>query len=214
MPDQNQTQTPAPTQTPPPAATGEPAANQTQGAPAPKKSNAAVIVIVIILVVLVVLGVGGYLAFRYAKNKVNKTLNSVTSSTSSTSSSGTAQNTANSVADTFNAAKDTAPTSGLGLEINSELKTILTGVFGGAKISEWMDLGDGTVLTYTVKRLITTDDFAKVETAFVSKGWVKSSNYNTDSDFSIDFTKSGKDLRTSGTVGEQRVSATVSQVTQ
>jgi hypothetical protein len=204
MPDQNQNPTPAPT-------------SQNQGQPVQgKKSNVGLIIVIVILVILILFGVGGYLAYRYAKNKVNNVLNSA-STTGSTTSSGTtssgdsAQNTANSVADTYNSAKDTTPTTGLGVEVNGEIKTTLAEVFGGAKLSEWMDLGSGTVLTYTLKRQITTSDYAKVETAFINKGYVKSVNYTTDQDFSVYFSKNGKDILLGGTVGEQKVSATISQ---
>lgn len=202
MPDQNQNPAPAPTNQ------GQPV----QG----KKSNVGLIIVIVILVLLILFGVGGYFAYRYAKNKVNNALNSATSTTGTTSSGTTgsgesAQNTANSVADTYNSAKDTTPTTGLGVEVNTEIKATLAEVFGGAKLSEWMDLGDGTILTYTLKRQVTASDYAKIETAFVNKGYVKSVNYTTDQDFSVYFTKGGKQILLGGTVGEQKVSATISQ---
>ena len=176
------------------------------------------IVVIVILVVLILFGVGGYFAYRYAKNKVNNALDS-TSSTSSTSSSSTtgsdsAQNTANSIADTYNSAKDIAPVSSVGIEINTEAKAVIGGVFGGAKLSSEMDLGDTAILTYTVKRLITTTDYTAVESAFINKGWVKVSSYNTDSDFALDFSKNNISLSVSGSDKGQEVTATASRTSQ
>ena len=203
MPDQNQSQAPA--QAPV-------SQNQGQNAGSGKKSNTCLIVGIVILVILVILGVGGYFAFRYAKNKVSTALNtSSTTSTDTTGSNDSAQNTANSIADSYNTAKDTTPTTGLGVEVNGEIKTTLAEVFGGAKLTEWMDLGDGTVLAYILKRQITTTDYSKIETAFVNKGYVKSVNYTTDQDFSVYFSKNGKDILLGGTVGDQKISATISQ---
>lgn len=209
MPDQNQNQAPAPTsQAPTPAPT-----SQNQAQPPAKKSKVGLIIVIVILVVIILFGVGGYLAYRYAKNKVNNALNlsSSTSSTSSTTGStgSTTEETGDSVDDIYNSTKDTTPTTGLGVEVNGELKTTLAEVFGGAKLSEWMDLGDGTVLTYTLKRQIVATDYAKIETAFVNKGYVKSINYTTDQDFSVSFSKAGKDISLVGTVEEQRISATI-----
>lgn len=211
MPEQSQSQTPAPApaQAPTPAPT-----NQSQSQGSGKKSNACLIIVIIGLVVLVLLGVGGYLAYRYAKNKVNKALNSATStsSTSSTTeSSDSATNTANSIADTFNSAKDITPVSAIGAQINAEVKATISGVFGGAKLSSEMDLGSASSLTYTIKRQITTADYTAVETAFIGKGWVKVGSYNTDSGFSLDFTKNNISLSVSGNDKGQEVSATASQ---
>lgn len=211
MPDQSQNAAPAPTspnQNPAPAPV-----NQNQNQPQGKKSNVGLIVVIVILVVLILFGVGGYLAYRYAKNKVNNALNTATSTTGTTSSDS-ATNTANSIADTYNSAKDLTPVSSVGVEINTEVKSIISGVFGGAKLSSEMDLGDTASLTYTIKRLIAATDYTAVESAFIAKGWVKVGSYNTSSDFSLDFTKNNISLSVSGSDKGQEVTATASRVSQ
>lgn len=194
----------------------------TQAAPAgggnsaPKKSNACTIIVIIVLALLVLGGVGGYLAYRYVKGKVKNVVDTATNTTSSVSTTTTTTGTSSDqeVKNNYNNTNAVTATSTQGKTYSSEIAGILNPIFGGAKLSEWMDLSGSDAMTFLVPRKVTAADFATIESAFVAKGYSKSANYTTSTDMSIYLDNSTVEILLGSTVGEATVRATVSQKTQ
>lgn len=187
------------------------------GTGAPKKSNACMIIVIILLVLLVLGGVGGYLAYRYVKNKVNNVVDTAKTSTSSSSSTTTTTDSTSSdqeVKNNYNNTAAVTATSVSGKTYSTEIAGILSPIFGGAKLSEWMDLNGSDSMTFLVPRKVTAADFASIENGFVAKGYSKNANYTTSTDMSIYFDNATVEILTGTTVGESTVRATVAPKTQ
>lgn len=204
MADQVQPKAAAPAQT-------APAANTTT---APKKSNTCMIVVIILLVLLVLGGVGGYLAYRYVKGKVKSVVDNAGNTSSSYSSTTTTTTTTSSSSDqevknNFNNTNPVTATSTQGKTYSTEVSGILTPIFGGAKLSEWMDLNGGDSMTFLVPRKVTAADFTAIENGFIAKGYSKTSNYTTSTDMSVYFDNSTVEILVGTTVGEATVRTTV-----
>lgn len=180
-----------------------------------KKSNTCLIIVIIVLVLLVLAGVGGYLGYRYVKNKVK---DAVDTSTSSSSSSDTTTTTSSSsdqeVKNNYNNTNAVNPTSTQGKTYSSEIIGILSPIFGGAKLSEWMDLSGSDAMTFLLPRKVTSSDFTSIESGFIAKGYSKNANYTTSDEMSIYFDNSTVEILVGCTVGEATVRATVAPKTQ
>jgi len=168
-----------------------PAPVQTQSQPTNsggKKSNVGLIIALVLIGILLILSVGGYFTYRYIKNRVKTAVSDLGTATSSsdesTSSSGTS--TGSSYAD----AKDLTPTGTLLVNLNTEIKPILTTIFGGAKLESWTNLSeDYGYNLYRVKRNSTAADVATLESAILAKGYTKQSASQDETGFMLIFDK-------------------------
>jgi len=206
MPDQNQTQ-----------AVPQPVQQQPQQQGQPKKSNACLIVVIVAVGLLIILGVGGYFTYRYLKGKVTDTLkNSSTSSTSSGGSTSTSsgETTDQTVTNDYNNAKAVTPTTDMSKAAQSDIEAVIKPIFGGAKLTEWMNLNSSEAMTFLLPRKVTSADFAAIDNGFIQKGYSRNANYTTSEDTSVYFTKSNIEILLGCTAGEVKVSATVSQAAQ
>jgi len=191
-----------------------PAASAGNGTGTAKKSNTCMIIVIIVLVLLVLGGVGGYLAYRYVKGKVKNVVDNASTSTSSSTSPTTTTTGSSSdqeVKNNYNNTDAVIATSALGKTYSSEIAGILTPIFGGAKLTEWMNLNDGDTMTFLVPRKVTSADFTTLENGFIAKGYSKSTNYTTSTDMSVYFTNSSVEISVSITAEEATVRTTVIQ---
>lgn len=209
MADQVQPKEAAPVQ----AAQTAPAGN---GASTPKKSNTCVIIVIIVLVLLVLGGVGGYLAYRYVKGKVKNVADNATTSSNTSSSTTTtdSSSTDQEVKNNYNNTNAVTPTSDFGKTNSKVIGDILSPIFGGAKLSEWIDLNDSNSMGFLVPRKITSSDFATIESAFIAKGYSKDANYTTSDEMSVYFSNSSVEILLGCTVGEATIRTTVAQKAQ
>jgi len=196
-----------------PAAAAAPTqASAASGAKPAKKSNTCMIIVIIVLVLLVLAGVIGFFAYRYVKNKVNDVVDTATTSKVDTSTTTTTDSTNSDqeVKNNYNNTSAVSPTSDMGKTYSAEIEGILKPIFGGAKLTEWMDLNDGNTMGFLVPRKIASTDFATLETAFVNKGYSKDANYTTSDEMSLYFSNSSVQILLGCVSGEAVVRATVS----
>ncbi len=157
-----------PTQPMPPPPMGQPPA---------KKSNTGLIIAIVIIVIVVLGGLGAFLLFRGAKNTVTnaiKALPSISPTGSSYTSSATTTSSPSSGNKEYAEAKDNTPTNAVAVEVNNDLKAVLTQLFSGAKLDTWAATTDDSVnLAYVTQKAISTSDYNAFEAAVVAKGYAK-----------------------------------------
>jgi len=160
-----------PTQPTPPPPMGQPPA---------KKSNTGLIIAIVIIVIVVLGGLGAFLLFRGAKNTVTnaiKALPSISPTGSSYTSSSTTASSPSSGNKEYAEAKDNTPTNAVAVEVNNDMKAVLTQLFSGAKLDTWAATTDTTAnLAYITQKAISTSDYNAFESAIIGKGYAKTGN--------------------------------------
>jgi len=147
--------------------------SQPVGQPPAKKSNTGLIIAIVVIVIVLIGGVGAFLLVRSAKNTVTDAIKALPSSTSSNASPSTPSSGNKEYAE----AKDNTPTNAVAIEVNNDLKAVLTQLFSGAKLDTWAATTDNSAnLAYITQKAISTSNYNAFEAAIVAKGYTKTGN--------------------------------------